>query len=77
VKALLLLVYAVIGSLYLYEWGAASNRCHEKWLMLTPFWVFMPSKFTSEGLEHVKRARIYLVLGFLGLIPVAMYLEWL
>ena len=74
-KILLILFYAVIGIFYLYEWGAASNRCSEKWIMLTPFWIFAPDKFNEDGQKHLKRARLYLVLALMGLVPMAILSE--
>lgn len=74
-KILFILFYIVIGFLYLYEWGAASNRCSAKWIMLTPFWIFTPDKFDEDGQKHLKRARLYLALALMGLIPMAILLN--
>ena len=68
-KILFILFYVVIGFLYLYEWGAASNRCSAKWIMLTPIWIFTPDRFDAEGQKHLNRARLYLLLALIGLVP--------
>ena len=66
----LAILLTAVGFLYLYEWAVASNRCKAKWLMFTPFWFLMLSRFDEGGQESCKRALVYVLIG----LPISLWL---
>lgn len=57
------IMFYFIGSLYLIDWFIAQNKCksHDKWLMFTPFWPFVPKSFEPDAVNVLKRARVYII----------------
>ena len=66
----LTIALCIVGFLYLYEWGVASNRCEGKWLMFTPVWFLLPSRFDEEGKSSCRRALVYVSIG----LPISILL---
>jgi len=65
--ALWVAAFYVLGIFYLIDWFLAQNKCHQqyKWLMFTPAWPFLPSRFDDSAHGSLRRVRFYFGLALL------------
>ena len=53
--------FYLLGTLYLIDWFLAQSKCAQanKWIMFTPFWPFLPSRFDDAAQGSLRRVRVY------------------
>ncbi len=57
------IAFGILGIVYIILWVNASNHCKNKWVMLTPFWVFMKNSFDEEGIRICRQGLIVIFIG--------------